>query len=743
MEDVHPGPANHLRRAVLVVVTLLVTAVSCTRSYGPGEPSDAGVAFDPVIVDRSPESLRQRFDGSAGKIVLGTGWYGLEQAFSWAAQDASVYFGTPTSADVELVGRLTPFSYPGAPAQTLTVVLNGKALPAVAVPADGRELRVPLPGSALRSPLNALEMKFAYATSPSAVIASADSRRLAALVSDLAIVRRGQPLAAEDSEIRGAGAVREATLRGGGLAIPLPAGQRYRVRFATAAPSRPGATLDVDLGQGGSFRPLWHGSVEARVEAPLLFSAAPGAPAVLRVRADPRDGAVSVRISAPEVLERDPTSPVPGRPNVFLYVVDTLRADALGTYGYSRPTSPRIDAFARDAVTYERASSTASWTLPATVSMLSGVYAFTHGMTEMGTALPAEGIPWLPETLARLGYETAAISQWPLGQPFGLDRGFSTYTLDVRLMTKSYSELARGLLWQYLLHRPTPQKPLFAYVHVSDVHAVYGPKGEDLLFAEQFPGALAPVLYNPQSFMARRLGLDRAETAHLRALYDGEVRYADRQFGAFLDLLRYAGLYDDSLIILVSDHGEEFFEHGGFDHGRTLYEELLHVPLIVKFPHQRQGARVTTRVSIVDLPPTVLASLGRSGDEPRFQGRPLPRNDEAGPPREIFSETRVSASNVQGVVDLDALASGDVKCIRNALPVDRFGKRAAAVETYDLAADPSETRPLAATDGRVSACIAELDRWVARARKATPRDGKGVRLTPEEIERLRSLGYLR
>ena len=441
------------------------------RNYGPGEPSDAGVAFDPEIVDRSPESLRQRFDGSAGKIVLGTGWYGLEQSFSWATQNASVYFGTPTSADVELVVRLQPFVYPGAPDQTLTAVLNGKALPAVAVPADGRELRVPLPGSALRAPLNALDMKFAYATSPSAVIASVDSRRLAALVSDLAIVRRGQPLAAEDSEIRGAGAVRDTTLRGGGLAIPLPAGQRFRVRFATTSPSRSGATLDVDLGQGGSFRRLWRGSVDARVQAPLVFSVAPGAPAVLRVRADPADGTVSVRMSAPEVLERDTTSP--GRPNVFLYVVDTLRADALGRFGYSRPTSPRIDAFARDAVTYERASSTASWTLPATVSMLSGVHAFTHGMTEMGHALPAEGIPWLPETLAGLEYETAAISQWPLGQPFGLDRGFGTYTLDVRLMTKSYSELARGLFWQYLLHRRTPQKPLFAYVHVSDVHAVY------------------------------------------------------------------------------------------------------------------------------------------------------------------------------------------------------------------------------------------------------------------------------
>jgi len=734
-----------IRPAVLIAVSLLVAAVSCTRSYGPGEPSDAGVAFDPEIVDRSPETLRQRFDGSAGKIVLGTGWYGLEQsAFSWAAQDASVYFGTPTSADVQLVARVAPFTYPGAPAQTLTVMLNGTALPAVAVPAGWHNLRVPLPGSALRAPLNALEMKFAYSASPSAVIASPDPRRLAAVVSDLAIVRRGYPLAAEDSELHGAGEVRDATLRGGGLAIPLPSGKTYRLRFASTAPSRSGATLDVDLGQGGSFRRLWHGSVDARVQAPLVFSAAPRAPAVLRVRAVPADGTVSVQISAPEVVERDPTPPAPGKPNVFLYVVDTLRADALGTYGYARPTSPRIDSFAREAVTYERASSTASWTLPATVSMLSGVYPFAHGMTEIGTALPAEGIPWLPQTLAGLGYETAAISQWPLSRPFGLDRGFGTYTLDVRLMTKSYSELARGLFWQYLLHRPTPQKPLFAYVHVSDVHADYGPKGEDLLFAEQFPGALAPELYNPQSFIARRLGLDRAETAHLRALYDGEIRYADRQFGAFLDLLRYTGLYDDSLVILVSDHGEEFFEHGGFDHGHTLYQELLHVPLIVKFPHQRQGSRVTSRVSTVDLPPTVLALLGRSGDEPRFQGRPLPRNDEAAPRREIFSEARVAAGDVQGVVDLDALVSGDVKCIRNARPVGRFGKRAAALETYDLAADPAETRPLAATDDRVSACSGGLDRWVARARTATPpRDRKGVELTPDEIQRLRALGYLR
>src|SRR5262249_38129382 len=151
------------------------------------------------------------------------------------------------------------------------------------------------------------------------------------------------------------------------------------------------------------------------------------------------------------------------------------------------------------------------------------------------------------------------------------------------------SERVRGLLWQYLLHRQNADRPMFTYIHVGDPHAVYNPPESDRELAARQPGTLPPQLYDPQIFLKEGFGKNRASTAHLRALYEGEVRYADRQFGIFLDLLRYLDLYDDSLIVLVADHGEEFYEHGGFDHGRTLYEELLHVPLIIKLPNSKGG----------------------------------------------------------------------------------------------------------------------------------------------------------
>ena len=723
--------------------------------------TDPAVTFDTELVDADPGSFHQRFDGSAGKLVLGTGWYGIERIektgpwsdFSWATRSARVYFGMPLAPEVELVARLAPFSYPGGPPQSLVAVLNGTELPAVSLIADWQVLRVPLPAGILRPPLNDLELRFATSAAPVKVLGTGDPRELAAAVDDLAVVPRGRSAPAPESSIRGTGASREVTVRGDGLALPLPAGKRYRLRLGPLKTSESGISIVGDLWLKGSRRELFRKPAAELSSSTLEFEVDDGdAPAMLQLRvraasgsALPPEASAVFELSAPEASGRREPAPAPPKPDVFFYVVDTLRADALGTYGARLPTSPRIDAFAHDAVTYERAWSASSWTLPATVSLLSGVYPFEHGLVEAGQRLPADGVPWLPELLGRLGYATAAISQWPLGKPFGLERGFGTFTLDVRLMTKSTSDLARGLFWQYLFNGPGPRRPLFAYVHVSDPHAVYDPKGSDRVFADRQPGSLAPGLYNPQVFLERDLGRNPADTAHLRALYDGEVLYADRQFGAFLDLLRYLGLYEQSLIILVSDHGEEFHEHGGFDHGRTLYEELLHVPLLVKYPGRRgAGTRISSRVSTLDLPPTILDLLGQPYGNLRLHGRPLPRAPEpSGPARALFAEVKVGASQTQGAVDLSALVAGDFKCVQTALPVDRFLRPVPPLEAYDLATDPGEHAPLAAGDARLGPCASQLEEWRARAHAAAERaKRKAEELLPEEVRRLRALGYL-
>jgi arylsulfatase A-like enzyme len=751
-----------MRRASRQTAGFLAAVLLAGAGCGKSSPSDWRVSFDPEIVDREPGSFHQSFDGPSSKLVLGTGWYGLEHVektgpwsgFSWAASAATVYFAAPSSSEVDLAARCAPFAYAGAAPQTMTPFLNGTALPAVALAADWHEVRVPLPSQLLRRPINTLELRFAHTAQPSRVIGSGDPRELSAAFDQLAVLPRGRVLDAPASRMEGDGARRSVTLRSEGLAIPLPAAQRYRERFGAVQPSKSGLQVALELWSGdGSRREIRRGAADRLSNRSIDFQASGRGASMLLLRLEGEHGGppspsatVSLELSAPEVLQPLPPAPGGARPpDIFLYLIDTLRADALGAYGSKLGLTPRIDAFAREAIAYERATAPSSWTLPSTVSILSGVYPFEHGMIETGDSLPA-GAPWLPEELAKAGYETAAFSQWPLGRSFGVQRGFGNYYLDVRLAKKSYSELARGLFWQHDFGREDPRRPLFAYVHVSDPHAVYDPTGEDRALADRSPGTLPPQLYNTQIFLAEGYGKNAADTAHLRALYEGEVRHADRQFGAFLDLLRYLGRYDQSLVILVSDHGEEFYEHGGFDHGRTLYEELLHVPLIVKLPGEQTGLRISQRVSTLDLTPTILMLLGRSFGELRLHGKPLPMT--AGGPaaaeRPLFSQVRVGASATQGAVDLAAVTAGQIKCVHSALKVDRFGKPASSFQIFDLSADPGERTPLAESDSGSAACREELGRWLSRAQEGEKaRDQRQRQLPPEEIQRLRALGYLR
>jgi arylsulfatase A-like enzyme len=234
--------------------------------------------------------------------------------------------------------------------------------------------------------------------------------------------------------------------------------------------------------------------------------------------------------------------------------------------------------------------------------------------------------------------------------------------------------------------------------------------------------------------MQQGLGRNPADVRHLHALYEGEVHAADRQFGAFLAQLRFFDLYDESLIILVGDHGEEFNEHGGFDHGRTLYEELLRVPLLVKLPRSwGLAGRIATPVSTVDIAPTILEIAGGRLPGGGFQGTsllPAARGESREQP--LFAETHVDA------VDLKAALLGTVKCIANAAGVDRNARRVPRFESFDLARDPYERTPLPASGPGVEHCRRELQAWLAHP--AGPVEHGP--LAPGDRAKLRALGYL-
>jgi arylsulfatase A-like enzyme len=723
------------------VATVLLLA-ACRESTGLAptvEPPHDEAQIGPTEQSR----VEIDFDGWTGGLRTGAGWYAFEPKFddahhgvAWASVYAELYLGRPLADDVELAGIAAPFSYPGSKPQTLTPRLNGHRLATLTLPDGWSEFRTPLPREDFVAGVNLLELDFDHVTSPSAVSSNGDTRTLSVVFDRVAVLPRGTALDGPHTALAKDGSVE---LFSDAAAWPLPPATRYDAGFAVLrAPAE--ARLSIDFRPAaGEPRSVWSGAA-GDLPRSVQFSVTRPEPGRLTVRRTDGGAEPAVSLSPPALRLDRPTASPAAHPNVFLYLIDTLRADAVGVYGSTRPTTPRIDAFSRDAVVFAEARSSASWTLPATVSILSGVYPSSHGVELAGQELPATARPWLPDLMQRRGYETIGVSQWLLGgSPFGINRGFTRFYMNLAHGAKPPSQGVRWFLWRTLLDRPREQKPAFVYLHVTDPHALYRPDPQDMRFAEAAPGTLPLQAYDPWLFWHEGLGRNPADIAHLRGLYDGEVHAADREFGAFVDQLRWLDLYDASLIVLVSDHGEEFGDHGGFDHGRTLYEELLRVPLIVKFPRSWNLTGIDrSRVTTIDIAATVLAAAGSSSAEAGLEGMDLAaiarRAAGATPTRRaLFAETRGEP------VHLAAAYVDTVECIANLGGVDRDGRPAIPFEAYDLERDPREQRPLPNGDASARNCREVLARW--RARPGLPRLQHGT-LTPDDARQLRSLGYI-
>jgi arylsulfatase A-like enzyme len=742
--------SHPLRRTRLALVVVGLALGACQAL--PRVP--ASVLFDPQGTPAEQTYFRQSFEERPSSIQLGPGWFAEEKDWGedhhgvgWTTKLSRIYFGVPEVQPAEVVALVTPLVYSGALVQTLTPVLNGHKLPTVSLAAGWSEIRIALPPEDLAAPINILDLFFDHDAVPAKVGMGPDTRTLAAAFNLIAVLPRGEALREKRSEVRGPGVERQLVLRRQPIAVSLPPATRYEVRLGAVRGAGQRLAIDFD-DTAGPRRRLWEGPAAEAAWRRFTFTAATPRTARLLLSRGVAGPAteLAIEMSPPEVYAQPDRGHHGGPPDVFLYLIDTLRADAVGVYGAHRPTSPAIDRFSRDAVVFAAARSAASWTLPATTSILSGLYPSRHGVTVPGARVPRGFLPWLPTLLAGRGYETVGISQWLLGgDAFGLNHGFSSFYVNVRQNAKTRSASARWFLWRHLLARPPQAKPLFCYLHVVDPHARYLPGRRDRAFADEHPGTLQAGLYDPHSFLDLGLGKNPADVAHLRALYDGEVLAADRQFGRFVLELKFFDLYDESLVILVGDHGEEFADHGGFDHGRTLYEELLRVPLIVKFPRSwKLSGRVETAVSTVDLAPTILEAAGGIGGEggQGFQGASLTATarNESGEhgavtgARPLFSETRIDA------LDLKAALLGTVKCIANATGVDRNARPAPAFEAFDLAHDPRERSPLSPTDRGVELCKRELQSFIAHPGASFLERRP---LAPEDEAKLRSLGYLR
>jgi arylsulfatase A-like enzyme len=410
--------------------------------------------------------------------------------------------------------------------------------------------------------------------------------------------------------------------------------------------------------------------------------------------------------------------------SVILVSIDTVRRDHVGAYGYAKPTTPCFDALGGEGVLFDDAVSTSSWTLPAHLSMLTSVDPAVHGGTRMERGF-ARNVPTLAQLLKDKGFATEAVtSHLYVSATYGLDAGFDH--LDFRQDRKATEVADRAIA---ILDR-VGDRPFFLFLHLYDPHWHYDPPLDTLrLFETGYAGSLTGFW---QDFSKRdRASLTPADLAHLEALYDGEIRYADNEVGRVLEHMKARGLERGTLVVMTSDHGEEFLDHGSWEHQKTLYEEVVRIPLALRGPGIGPR-RESAPVSLLDVAPTILAWLGEQ-PPPSFRGRNLlaPGGDT-----ETYGETEQTPDGSRKLF----LRAG-AKRWKAILSLDRTAPELRKEEWYDLAADPAEQRS-APPPASISEAIRKraLERW--REDRARGGPGTPVSLTPEQRERLRALGYV-
>jgi len=435
----------------------------------------------------------------------------------------------------------------------------------------------------------------------------------------------------------------------------------------------------------------------------------------------------------------------PDRLNLVLVSLDTCRADRLACYGGDPSITPALARFAREAVVFGDCLSQSGLTAPSHMSLFTGHYVHRYGLFNNRGGIDP------PYTLASVlrdaGWRTAAFTgNGSLTEKQGAASGFQLFESWVGEpawpFTRDLEEVVpRGLAW---IDRESDGDPFFLFLHAYDPHAPYWP-GEETRqrFAGWYEGDFDPRrLTHPNEFarLLKRGEIGADELRYVNDLYDGELAEADRVFGELLDGLRERGLLDTSIVIFTSDHGESLGEHGWVGHS-TVWEEILHVPLLVRFPGGRHAGDVGAPVQLVDLFPTLCAALGIAPPA-GLQGRdltPLVTGERAGE-TERMRLARVGAKKNQVALRFD----DRWKLVFSEAKKEGIG----GLHLYDLTSDRAESRNLARTaEGRERSAdmlaryrrFREATRADDRRFASTPREGEP---SPEDEATLRALGYV-
>ena len=576
-----------------------------------------------------------------------------DTTFSYAGKRGRFYFPVEQPGPLTLRMRLKPIG-----ATFASAYFNGKELDMVRFGegAGFRDVVLKVPAERVRAGENALLLVFG-GTAPK------DGKQVSVAM-DWIHVEGGSPVEGFEPPLQDV--LRSAVELGGqereALAVPRPSRLSFHVRVPKAATlafavgfEGEGATPARLVARADGMEPveLWKGEATGRWEV-VRVSLEPVADRVVRLDFV-ADGEGKGRIAWAEpgiYVDRAPKPKGKRAKNIVVLLIDTLRADALRIYNpRSRVETPHLTQLAREGAILD-AQSPENWTKPSCASILTSLFPSTH-RTKLETSKLPDAALTLPEHLRQHGFTTASfIANGYVSRKFGFDQGWDHYTNYIRENKSTEAENVFREAGDWIeAHKG---RRFFAYIQTIDPHVPYDPP-ERLLKKydpEPYDGPIRPRLTPQQVEDAKkgRLTLSERDRRRLRALYDAEIAYHDEEFGKFLERLRKLGVLDETVFVVVSDHGEEFGEHGRWGHGHGTYQEMVHVPFVVRFPGAvPAGQRLTQTVSTMDVGPTVLELAGVP-PFPYFEGRSLAgmlRGEELPEPQVAFSDHQDDARTIR------------------------------------------------------------------------------------------------
>jgi arylsulfatase A-like enzyme len=604
-------------------VLVLAAGLGCSQAR------DLVLRYDLVAEFPVAEIARERSTIDIGtaeaRPLLVDGWSWDETrsdgtTFAWGTGEASeleMFLAQPRELHATL--RCVPFRYPGAPPQRVAVSINGTSIGGLSLKPGVHDYPLGVPREVVVAGRNRITLGYGFHSRPSEVRESEDERDLAVgweLIRFDEMAEPGAPWVDSGSAELFVPFGTEVVFY-----LDLEDGSRLRIDSLASSSGTDGRlevwwTVDAQLARRVDVLEAADRPVD--VELPIGFAG----PTRVAFRAvgEGRGADAGVRVGMPTVYGPAAAEPVsehrepatkteaPTRvspPNVLIYLVDTLRADRLGCYGHAVPVSPNIDRLASEGVLFEHVVAQSSWTKPAVVSILSGLGPLTHGVNGRRDRLP-ESITTLAELLQERRYRTAAFAANAyITEKAGFAQGFDDFDF---AHARSHSVTDKVVAWLDALPKT---EPFLLYVHTIDPHAPYEP-------AEPYRDRFASTVIDPAIGTfdhVRAIGRKEVEAtdelvANMLRLYDAEVAENDHAFGVLVNHLRDLDLYDDTLIVFLSDHGEEFREHGVFGHGWDLYREVVDVPMVVRAPRGMRGRRIAETVQHIDVVPTVLDAVG-------------------------------------------------------------------------------------------------------------------------------------